>query len=90
MESQPQNPEFRNNHENFHPCIINLLYTNEFFHLSGLKQGAFISIPCQIEFLTQEQFKNSSWNWARILDLFKNICTWTVQEHKLGTVQELF
>ena len=20
MESQPQNPEFRNNHENFHPC----------------------------------------------------------------------
>ena len=22
MESQLQNPEFRNNHENFHPCII--------------------------------------------------------------------
>ena len=22
MESQPQNPEFRNNPENFHPCII--------------------------------------------------------------------
>ena len=21
MESQPQNPEFRNNPENFHPCI---------------------------------------------------------------------
>ena len=21
MESQPQNPEFRNNLENFHPCI---------------------------------------------------------------------
>ena len=21
MESQPQNPEFENNHENFHPCI---------------------------------------------------------------------
>ena len=21
MESQPQNPEFRNNSENFHPCI---------------------------------------------------------------------
>ena len=21
MESQPQNPEFRNNSENFHPCV---------------------------------------------------------------------
>ena len=24
IESQPQNPEFRNNHENFHPCILSL------------------------------------------------------------------
>ena len=24
MESQPQNPEFRINPENFHPCIYNL------------------------------------------------------------------
>ena len=24
MESQPQNPEFRNNPENFHPCIYKL------------------------------------------------------------------
>ena len=23
MESQPQNPEFRNNPENFHPCTPN-------------------------------------------------------------------
>ena len=22
MESQPQNPEFRDNPENFHPCIL--------------------------------------------------------------------
>ena len=22
MESQPQNPEFRNNHENFYPCVL--------------------------------------------------------------------
>ena len=22
MESQPQNPEFRNNHENFYPCPL--------------------------------------------------------------------
>ena len=25
MESQPKNPEFRNNPENFHPCIYNKL-----------------------------------------------------------------
>ena len=24
MESQPQNPEFRNNPENFHPCKTNI------------------------------------------------------------------
>ena len=24
MESQPQNPEFRNNPENFHPCMQDL------------------------------------------------------------------
>ena len=24
MESQPQNPEFRNNPENFHPCLNGL------------------------------------------------------------------
>ena len=23
MESQPQNPEFRNDSENFHPCLVN-------------------------------------------------------------------
>ena len=22
MKSQPQNPEFRNIHENFHPCVV--------------------------------------------------------------------
>ena len=26
MESQPQNPEFRNNPENFHPCISKTPY----------------------------------------------------------------
>ena len=25
MENEPQNPEFRNNPENFHPCIPNFV-----------------------------------------------------------------
>ena len=27
MESQPQNPEFKNNSENFNPCICNVVMT---------------------------------------------------------------
>ena len=30
MESQPQNPEFRNNPGNFHPCISSFLKQNPF------------------------------------------------------------
>ena len=26
MESQPQNPEFRNNSENFHPCCVKAMH----------------------------------------------------------------
>ena len=26
METQPQNPEFRNNPENFHPCVLFLFF----------------------------------------------------------------
>ena len=26
MESQPQNPEFKNNPENFHPCIFQMFF----------------------------------------------------------------
>ena len=37
MESQPQNPELRNNPENFHPCscagIFNSLHAGQFFML---------------------------------------------------------
>ena len=39
MESQPQNPEFRNNPENFHPCmfrLINTCTTLNPFHSHGL------------------------------------------------------
>ena len=30
MESQPQNSEFRINPENFHPCLYELCYNNEY------------------------------------------------------------
>ena len=35
MESPPQNPEFRTNHENFHPCKLYLSnrLANEIFFL---------------------------------------------------------
>ena len=38
MESQPQNPEFRINPENFHPCVLRLLLPPYY-----LKQ--FITLP---------------------------------------------
>ena len=34
MESQPQNPEFRNNPENFHPCFNDSPETKNYHHLS--------------------------------------------------------
>ena len=33
MECQPQNPEFRNNSENFHPCVH--LYSHQDLSLFG-------------------------------------------------------
>ena len=40
MESQPQNPEFRNTPENFHPCVLRLLkfgVKKEKYHPTPLK-----------------------------------------------------
>ena len=36
MESQPQNPEFRNNPENIHSCLISCIssYTDKLFNFS--------------------------------------------------------
>ena len=36
MENQPQNPEFRINPENFHPCAYIQKHFRQFFH--GIKQ----------------------------------------------------
>ena len=33
MESQPQNPEFRNNPENFHPCNSIKFSLTEIYHM---------------------------------------------------------
>ena len=33
MESQPQNPEFRINPENFHPCITVFINPEEYEHI---------------------------------------------------------
>ena len=38
MESQPQNPEFRNNPENFHPWVCYLIYSIE-FHITASKEA---------------------------------------------------
>ena len=37
MENQPQNPEFRNNPENFHPCDLNICFgcSKELSHCEG-------------------------------------------------------
>ena len=53
MESQPQNPEFRNNPENFHPCFTN--YTvNEF--LWGLLHV--FKLTHQEQSCEQEMYRN--------------------------------
>ena len=40
MESQPQNPEFRKNPENFHPCVVRFTYSQLHkitFHLHKIR-----------------------------------------------------
>ena len=40
MESQPQNPEFRINPENFHPCSIDKFLINETARNIKISKGA--------------------------------------------------
>ena len=43
MESQPENPEFRNNPENFHPCEQYCLqYAQVHVHYQMVKQMTFV------------------------------------------------
>ena len=47
MESQPKNPEFRNNPENFHPCNKNLgSYQSTIFTLKKIYSQKYIEIEC--------------------------------------------
>ena len=41
MESQPQNPDFRNNPENFHPCIFDIGPDNGNIFSVNLKQNSY-------------------------------------------------
>ena len=42
MESQPQNPEFRVNPKNFHPCIVNISLKTNLFQNRKRKKKFFL------------------------------------------------
>ena len=42
MESQPQNPEFRNNPENFHQCKCNISFPNRIMFAQELANKCFL------------------------------------------------
>ena len=51
MESQPQNPEFRNNPESFHPCSLAMMLDNflqGFLPVKTKKQPAQLKRPVRI------------------------------------------
>ena len=54
MESQPQNPEFRINPENFHPCIICLL-NQHFMSLLLCKQIHYTNYVCFIDYFRRHK-----------------------------------
>ena len=45
MESQPQNPEFRINPENFHPCIQKTVVPYSYVSFQGGGGGALCPLP---------------------------------------------
>ena len=47
MESQPQNPDFRNCPENLHPCDLNNFFISVFI-LLPFSMGAHIAIPLSV------------------------------------------
>ena len=52
MESQPQNPEFRNNPENFHLCKIKIVNLGQCFLtvLNSVRNKQLPTCPSQVEF----------------------------------------
>ena len=51
MESQPQNPEFRNNPESFHPCFIRLC-------LGSMGMEGVVSELCYKSTILQRNYRN--------------------------------
>ena len=45
MESQPQNPEFRINPENFHPCCVQLFKKNSILSFEISVESALCFVP---------------------------------------------
>ena len=50
MESQPQNPEFRNNPENFHPCILFSFSSKQIWCAIAIESCAGRSFACNIKY----------------------------------------
>ena len=56
MESQPQNPEFRNNPENFHPCTCQYTILNCYRHPDVYLNHYHSQKGCVCVFLEAERF----------------------------------
>ena len=71
MESQSQNPEFRNNPENFHLCIIRLTYDY------GFNQGSNLALA---NLLNASSFSQKARNYHHLLSL---TCKYKSFSHQL-------
>ena len=60
MESQPQNPEFRNNPENFHPCIWTFFHKYLGFCLVEVENPGNCRASGQIQFEVETRDDDSN------------------------------
>ena len=73
MESQPQNPEFRNNPENFHPCIYNMKQCSVVPYINLTNQA-----PGVQTVLAAGIISSQTYNWKNLIDLL-----WNHEAHSL-------
>ena len=69
MESQPQNPESRNNPENFHPCNIQLIKNNQLIVMAVRK---LVSKNCLFLKKVSRQQINNEKNTQHAMSLHRN------------------